>query len=121
MTKDFYERWGVFAIVASRWVPIVRTFAPILAGVTRMPYRTFVPFNVLGGFSWVLSMVLLGYFLPPLAAHFFPQFNFTAHIEKIVMLIIFLSFIPIAYTIWKERRQGKMTVAARLKRPAKKK
>ncbi len=120
MTKDFYERWGVFAIVASRWVPIVRTFAPILAGVTRMPYKTFVPFNVLGGISWVASMVLLGYFLPPVTLHFFPQFNLTAHIEKIILLIIFISLLPIVYTIMKERSQSKK-LAPRAKRASKKK
>jgi membrane-associated protein len=111
-TEDFYRRWGVFTIVAGRWVPIVRTFAPIVAGVTRMPYSRFVPFNILGAFSWVWSMVLAGYFLPPLIHRVLPNFDLARNIDKIALLIVFLSVLPIAFTLWRERREAKDSGAA---------
>ena len=61
----FYEKYGGKTIIIARFVPIVRTFAPIVAGAAQMPYRTFVVYNVVGGFLWVFSMILAGYFLGP--------------------------------------------------------
>jgi membrane-associated protein len=103
-TKDFFDRWGIFAVIASRWVPIVRTFAPVLAGVVKMPAKTFVPFNIIGGVTWVWTMVLLGFFTPPLVHQFFPSFDLEANIEKIVLVIILVSVLPIVYTAWKEKQ-----------------
>ncbi len=105
-TEEFYGRWGTFFIVAGRWVPIVRTFAPIVAGVIRMPLRTFLPFNVLGAFSWVWSMVLAGYFLPPLIQRVWPGFELARHIDKIALVIVILSVLPIVWTVHKERREA---------------
>jgi membrane-associated protein len=102
-TEDFYGRWGVFTIVVGRWVPIVRTFAPIVAGVIKMPYKTFIPFNIIGAFTWVWSMVLAGYFLPPMIQKAWPGFDLAKNIDKIALGIVFLSLLPIAFTIWKER------------------
>jgi membrane-associated protein len=106
-TEDFYRRWGTFFIVAGRWVPIVRTFAPIVAGITRMPFRTFISFNVIGAFHWVWSMVMAGFFLPPLIHRFVPGFDLARNIDKIAMVVVLLSVLPIAWTIYKERKQGR--------------
>jgi membrane-associated protein len=63
--EQFYERFGWFAIVAARWIPWVRTFTPILAGAARMPYRRFLPANVVGAVAWGPTLLVLGYY----AAH----------------------------------------------------
>jgi membrane-associated protein len=105
-TEEFYGRWGTFFIVAGRWVPIVRTFAPIVAGMVKMPFPTFIFFNVIGAFTWVWSMVLAGYYLPPILKGFFPGFNLAQNIDKIAIVIVGLSLLPIVWTVYKER-QGK--------------
>jgi membrane-associated protein len=69
-----------------------------------MAYGTFIPFNVLGALSWVWSMVLAGYYLPPLLKSVAPNFDLAANIDKIALLIVFLSILPILVTIWKERQ-----------------
>jgi membrane-associated protein len=106
-TEEFYGRWGTFFIVAGRWVPIVRTFAPVVAGIIRMPFRTFIPFNIIGAFSWVWSMVLTGYFLDSLIKKVFPGFDLATNIDKIAIGIVLLSVLPIAFTVYKERRTAK--------------
>jgi membrane-associated protein len=104
-THEFSQRWGVFFLVAGRWVPIVRTFAPIVAGIGRMPFMTFTTFNAIGGVTWVWSMVLLGYFLGTWAEnHGFPL---AKHIDKVAVVIVFLSVLPIAWTVYKERKHSK--------------
>lgn len=60
--QGFYEKYGGKTIIIARFVPVVRTFAPIVAGAAQMPYRRFVVYNVVGGFLWVFSMILTGYF-----------------------------------------------------------
>lgn len=106
-TEEFYGRWGTFFIVAGRWVPIVRTFAPVVAGIIRMPFRTFIPFNIIGAVSWVWSMVLTGYFLDSLIKKVFPGFDLATNIDKIAIGVVLLSVLPIAYTVYKERRAAK--------------
>ena len=101
-TKDFYKRWGVFTIVACRWVPIVRTFAPVVAGVTKMPYKTFIPYNILGAVSWVWSMLLTGYFLNAGLQKIWPGFDLAKNIDKIAVIIVLLSVSPMIYTVVKE-------------------
>lgn len=103
-TEEFYGRWGTFFIVVGRWVPIVRTFAPIVAGIIRMPLRTFLPFNLLGAFTWVWSMVLAGYLLPPMLARIWPSFDLARNIDKIALVVVALSLIPIVFTVWKEKK-----------------
>jgi membrane-associated protein len=105
-TEAFYQRWGTFFIVAGRWVPIVRTFAPIVAGVTRMRLRTFFTYNIIGAFTWVWSMVLAGYFLPPVMQRLWPGFNLASNIDKVALVVVFLSLLPIAWTAYRERRQA---------------
>jgi membrane-associated protein len=102
-TEDFYKRWGVFTIIACRWVPIVRTFAPVVAGVTRMPYKKFIPYNVVGGITWVWSMLLTGFFLDAVLKGIWPSFDLAKNIDKIVVIVVLLSVLPIVYTVWKER------------------
>ena len=87
-TKEFYERHGGKTIIIARFMPIVRTFAPVVAGIGKMQYRRFVSFNVFGGLGWVVSMTMLGYLLgsvwPPI----------TKHIDKVIIVIIAVSLIP---------------------------
>ncbi len=82
----------------ARFVPIVRTFAPVVAGVSRMRYRTFVTYNVLGGVLWGVGVTLLGYFLG--------QIEFVAdNLEPIILLIIALSVLPIVVEVLRARRE----------------
>lgn len=99
---DFYERHGGKTIVLARFMPIVRTFAPVVAGMGRMDYRRFVFFNVFGGAGWVASMTFAGYFLGQVP---FVQ----RHFESVIVAIIFLSVLPgIVAAVkewWRGRRQ----------------
>jgi membrane-associated protein len=84
---DFYEKHGGKTIILARFMPIVRTFAPVVAGMGRMSYPRFVFFNVFGGVGWVLSMTLAGYFLG--------QVSFVQrHFEAVILAIVFLSILP---------------------------
>lgn len=85
--QAFYEKHGGSAIIIARFMPIVRTFVPVVAGIAQMPYRRFASFNVIGGISWVLSMTIIGYFLG--------QFEFvTHHLEKVIILVVLISVMP---------------------------
>ena len=88
-TKNFYEKYGKKTIVLARFVPIVRTFAPILAGVGNMRYRDFVAYNVLGGLFWTGAMILGGYFLGNSIE------NIDRYVLPIIGAIILLSFLPV--------------------------
>ncbi len=85
----FYEKHGKSTIIIARFVPIIRTFAPIVAGIGRMHYPTFISYNIFGGVFWVSGMLLLGYFLGNLIP------NPDVYIIPIAFLIIVLSFVPI--------------------------
>lgn len=96
--QDFYEKHGGKAIIIARFMPIVRTFVPVVAGAARMPYRRFLSFNVIGAVSWVTSMTVGGYFLG--------QIPFVKkHIELIVIGIIFISILP-GIIAWVKARAG---------------
>jgi membrane-associated protein len=84
----FYERHGGKTIILARFMPIIRTFAPVVAGVGEMRYRRFVAFNVVGGFLWVWSMALLGFSL----GHTIPDID--RHIHLVILIVIFLSILP---------------------------
>ena len=84
---DFYEKHGGKTIILARFMPIVRTFAPVVAGMGRMEYHRFVSFNVFGGALWVLSMTLIGYYL----GHF-PWVK--KNIEIVIVIVVFLSILP---------------------------
>ncbi|GAC1641821.1 MAG: VTT domain-containing protein [Herpetosiphon sp.] len=98
-TQQFYERHGNKTIVLARFVPIVRTFAPVVAGVAGMSYRNFVTYNVLGGIGWVAGMTGLGYSLG--AA--FPWIG--KRIEVLAIVIIFISLIPLFIEYLRHRGQ----------------
>jgi membrane-associated protein len=99
-TQHFYEKYGPKTIVIARFVPIIRTFAPVLAGVGTMRYRRFLTYNVLGGVGWVASMSWAGYLL----GHAVP--NISKHMHILVIVIIVLSCVPIALEIHRERRKA---------------
>ena len=93
----YFERYGGRTIVIARFVPIVRTFAPVVAGVGRMRYRTFVYYNVLGGVLWGAGVTTLGYFLG--------QVQFVAdNVEPIILGIVALSVLPIVVEVLRARR-----------------
>jgi membrane-associated protein len=98
-TREFYERHGAKTIVIARFVPIIRTFAPVVAGVGQMSYRRFLFYNVAGGLGWVLSMTWAGYLLGNVVP------NIDRHIHIVVIVVIVLSVIPIAVEIVRERRR----------------
>jgi len=96
-TQAFYEKHGGKTIIYAQFVPIIRTFAPFVAGVAQMPYARFAMFNVIGSIGWVTSMTLLGYFvgdIPLVRRHF----------EKVVILIVLISVLPIVVELIKSRR-----------------
>ncbi len=101
---DFYEKYGGKTIIIARFVPIVRTFAPIVAGAAQMPYRKFVVFNVVGGLLWVFSMILTGYYLGTLLRDKL-GINLDEHIEWVVLIVVFLSLTPPIYEYLKSRRE----------------
>jgi membrane-associated protein len=98
-THDFYERHGGKTIIIARFVPIVRTFAPVVAGMGRMKYRHFALFNIIGGVAWVLSMTMIGYLLVTL----FPATE--KHIEKVIIIVIFVSILPGIIEFLRARRK----------------
>jgi membrane-associated protein len=89
----FFEKYGVKTVILARFVPIVRTFAPIVVGAAKMPYSKFLPFSIIGGLLWIPSMVLAGYFLGGLIENAF-NIKLEDHIEKVVIVVVALSLIP---------------------------
>ena len=102
--QAFYEKHGGKTIIIARFMPIVRTFAPVVAGVGRMEYRSFLMYNVVGGVLWIWSMLLTGWVL----ARTVP--GVAKHVEKIILLVVFLSILP-GIIAW-IRERGKKTVKA---------
>lgn len=102
--RAFYEKYGGKTIVIARFVPIVRTFAPIVAGAAKMPYRKFVLFNIAGGFLWVFSMILTGYFLGNVLKSKFGV-DLDEHIEWVVIVVVMLSLMPPLIEYLKTRRE----------------
>ena len=90
---DFFEKYGVKTVVLPRFVPIVRTFAPLVIGAAEMPYSRFLPFSIVGGLLWILSMVLAGYFLGGVIERAF-NIKLEDHIEKVVIVVVALSLLP---------------------------
>lgn len=112
----FYEKHGGKTIIIARFVPIVRTFAPIVAGAANMSYRQFLTYNIFGGFFWVTSMLLAGYFLGGLVERLVRSvfgiegFLLEDHIDKVVIVIVFLSILPIIFEFIKARREKRSVV-----------
>ena len=99
---EFFEHHGPRAIVLARFVPIVRTFTPIVAGVSKMDYRTFVKWNVIGGTLWAWGVTLLGYFLGQV--DFIEQ-----NLEAAILLVVAISCLPIAHELLKARREKRQS------------
>jgi len=100
-TKEFYDRHGPFTIVIARFVPIIRTFAPVVAGIGAMEYKRFISYNVFGGVGWVFSMVFGGYFLGQMIP------NIHKHIDKVIVVVIFLSLLPAIIKVARERLKSR--------------
>jgi membrane-associated protein len=104
MTRDFYAKYGMMAFVMGRFVPIIRTFVPILSGIVRIDFPKFVFFNFLGATLWIITMVMAGHWL----GDAFPQI--TKHLEVIVVGMILLSTVPVFVTFFRHKvaeRKGK--------------
>ena len=98
--KEFYERHGGKAIILARFVPLVRTFTPFVAGVARMSYRQFALYNVLGGIGWVATMLLCGYWLGRISW-------ISENFEIVVVAIVLISVLPIAVGMFKHWSQAR--------------
>ncbi|MBU6154489.1 MAG: VTT domain-containing protein [Bdellovibrionales bacterium] len=85
--KNFYERYGVIAIIACRFIPILRTFVPFIAGVAKMNYPRYLKWDIFGGLLWINSLLWLGYYLG--------QTAYADRLDKIIVLVIFVSVLPI--------------------------
>ncbi len=99
--EKYYERYGIRTLVIGRFLPVVRTFAPIVAGIVKMPLGTFMGANILGAFAWVASLVSMGYFLGkiwPNAEHY---------LGYIIVLLIIITAIPVMRTYFKAKN-GKL-------------
>jgi membrane-associated protein len=104
-THAFYEKYGAKTIIIARFVPIVRTFAPFVAGVGEMSYRRFMAYNVAGGLGWVAICLLAGYFFGNLP---FVRNNFSL----VALGIIFVSLLPAVFEVWRERRRRALQAPA---------
>lgn len=98
---EFYERHGGKAIILARFMPLVRTFVPVVAGVAQMSYRRFAAYNVVGAAGWVLSMTLIGFGL----GNTIPDLK--SHIEKVVAAVILVSFVPGVVEYLRARRRAR--------------
>jgi membrane-associated protein len=100
-THAFFEKYGTKTIIMARFVPIVRTFTPFVAGIAEMKYRRFLSFDIIGGAIWIGSLTIAGYFLG--------QFEWIRkNIELVALGIIFISVLPILIEIIKAKRSKKI-------------
>jgi membrane-associated protein len=97
-THEFFERYGGKTIIIARFVPIVRTFAPFVAGMGRMTYRKFMAYNVVGGIAWIVIFLLAGYWF---GSRPFVKRNF----ELVILGIIFVSILPGVFEFFRERKR----------------
>lgn len=100
-TEAFYEKYGPFAITLACYVPFVRTFVPIVAGISKMTYRQFLPFNILGAFTWTYLFTYLGYFAGKVLH------DMGVNVEMAALIIIFLSISPMLYHLLKDAKRRK--------------
>jgi membrane-associated protein len=110
--KDYYERHGGKTIIIARFIPLIRTFVPVVAGAARMNYRSFLFFNIFGGIGWIVSMLMIGYMLDPLLRQIFgPQFEIAKHVDKVVLVVVFLSILPLLTKGFKHWRESRKTAS----------
>jgi len=98
-TQAYYEKHGGKTIIYARFVPIIRTFAPFVAGVAQMSYSRFLSFNIFGGIGWVMSLTLLGYFIGD-------QEIVRKNLEKVILAIILISVAPVLIEAWRSRQRA---------------
>lgn len=116
--RAFFDRHGGKSIVFARFMPIVRTFVPIVAGAARMNYRKFLVFNVVGGVAWVVSMLLFGYFVIDLADDLTrralgrPDFTWAKNIDILAAGVVLVSIAPLLWKGWREWRKRKALATA---------
>ena len=103
--ENFYKKYGKKTVLLERFMPVIRTFIPILAGVGKMNYRTFVTYNIIGGIFWAMGITLLGYFLGQKVP------NIETYLIPIILLIVFVSILPTIFSFMygkiKNRRSTK--------------
>ena len=97
--QEFYRKHGGKTLVIARFMPIVRTFVPVVAGMAGMSLKAYTAYNVLGALLWIWSMLFVGYFL----GRFIPGID--QHIEKVILLVIFVSLLPAIISWWRERNR----------------
>ena len=97
--KEFYDRYGIAAIIACRFIPILRTFVPFIAGVSKMDYSRFVKWDIFGGLLWINSLLVAGYFLG--------QTEYANRLDKIIVIIIVVSVLPMVIGGFKKAMEGK--------------
>ena len=110
----FYEKHGGKAIILARFMPLVRTFVPVVAGAAQMPYRRFAMFNVVGAAAWIISMTMTGYLLANWSKS--AGFPIEKHIEKLIILVVFLSILPGIIEYIKAKRGAAKVAAAELEK-----
>ena len=98
--QSFYEKHGGKTIILARFVPIIRTFAPTVAGIAGMNYKRFLSFNIFGGLLWVSSMLLTGFFLGRLVP------DIDKNIDKVILIVIFVSLLPLFFEYFRQRRKN---------------
>jgi membrane-associated protein len=96
----FYERHGGKTVIIARFMPIVRTFVPVVAGIAEMYLRRYTLFNIVGGLAWIWGMLFTGYFL----GRYIPGID--RHVESVILVVIALSLMPGVIAWWKTRRRG---------------
>jgi membrane-associated protein len=101
--EEFFDRQGKVAIIMARFMPFVRTFAPIVAGIAAMRYKTFMQYNVVGGLLWGIGLTLLGYFL----GRTIPEDQIDKYLIPITLMIMFISLSPSVFHFLKERQRMK--------------
>jgi membrane-associated protein len=104
--QEFYRKHGGKTLVLARFMPIVRTFVPVVAGLANMPFAAYTAYNVLGGVLWIWSMLLIGYFL----GRAIPGID--KYIELMILVIVFLSILPAIIAWWRDRAKTKAAAAA---------
>ncbi len=119
--QNFYDRHGGKTIVLARFMPFIRTFAPVVAGIGKMSYSRFLLYNIFGGLGWIISMIMIGYLLTPvlqpaLQPIFGENFKIQKHIEKVILVVIFISISPMLWAglrhYWQRRSSPVPTPAS---------
>ncbi len=115
--RAYYDKHGGKTIIIARFIPIVRTFVPVVAGAARMEYKRFLAYNVIGGVAWILSMVAVGYYLvpwceKPLQQVFGQQFQIARNIDKLILLVVLASVAPMVLKVAQRYRAKRRQVPA---------